>query len=144
MTLSPEHNGRFQGASADITERIIGIFYDVFNELGYGFLESVYKEAMRVALLDAGLSAQAEANIPVYFRGAVVGIFKADLIVEQQVILELKTAEVISKAHEGQLTHHLMSSNIEVGLILNFGESPKFRRILLTNDRKKNTKKKDQ
>ncbi|WP_213807180.1 GxxExxY protein [Granulicella sp. dw_53] len=130
-------NEVFAGANDLTTEKIIGIFYEVYNELGFGFLESVYREAMRIALQQAGLMVTSEAPIPVSFRGSLVGIFRADLLVEDKVILELKTAELISKGHEAQLLHYLRASEIEVGLVMNFGSTAKFRRLEMKNDRKK-------
>ena len=127
---------KFDGPSHELTEKIIGVFYQVHNELGVGFLEAVYRESMRIALLQSGLMVEAEVGLPVYFRGLLAGIFRADLVVESKIILELKVADAISKSHEAQLLHYLKSSRIEIGLILNFGESPKIKRILMTNDRK--------
>ncbi len=128
---------RFQGLHHELTERVIRIFYQVYNELGFGFMESVYKEAMRVALLENGIRAEAELSLAVYFHDRVVGVFRADLVVERKVILELKIAERITKPHESQLLHYLKSSTMEVGLVLNFGETPAVRRLIMTNDRKK-------
>jgi GxxExxY protein len=120
-----------------LTEKIIGIFYDVYNELGYGFLECVYKETMRLALTDAGMSVSVEQPIPVYFKGRKVGDFRADMLVDGTVLLELKAVRVLDKAHEAQLLHYLKATSIEVGLLLNFGERPQFRRLLFDNERKK-------
>jgi len=119
-----------------LTEKIIGVFYEVYNELGFEFLESVYREAMRIALGQAGLEVQAEVPVPVSFRGSLVGVFRADLVVAR-VIVELKTAEMISKAHEAQVLHYLRASAMEVGLVMNFGADAKFRRVEMGNARKK-------
>jgi GxxExxY protein len=127
----------FCGRNDPLTERIIGVFYEVYNELGFGFLESVYREAMRIALEQAGLGVEAEVPVPVSFRGRLVGVFRADLVVDGRVVLELKTAETISKAHEAQLLHYLWASAMEIGLVMNFGLDAKFRRIVLQNARKK-------
>jgi GxxExxY protein len=121
----------------DLTDRIIGVFYDVYNELGYGFLESVYRESMRLALVDAGLRVGVEVPIPVSFKGHLVGQFKADMVVENSVLLELKSARLLDKSHEAQLLHYLKATEIEVGLLLNFGVRPQFRRLLFDNERKK-------
>ena len=121
----------------ELTEQIIGVFYDVYNELGYGFLESTYLEAMLIALQDAGLSASREVPVPVWFRGRKVGQYFADLLVNDCVLLELKTARTIESAHEAQLLHYLRATEIEVGLLLNFGVRPQFRRLLFDNARKK-------
>jgi GxxExxY protein len=122
---------------AELTEKIIGVFYDVYNELGYGFLESTYFEAMALALEDAGLTVTREFPVPVWFRGRKVGQYFADLMVEGCVLLELKTARNLESAHEAQLLHYLRATEIEVGLLLNFGVRPQFRRLLIDNPRKK-------
>lgn len=121
----------------ELTEKIIGIFYEVYNELGYGFLESVYEKAMLKALRSSGLTVASQVSVPVWFRGEQVGDFYADLVVEGVVILELKAARRIERAHEAQLLNYLKATDIEVGLLLNFGEHPEFRRLLLDNERKK-------
>lgn len=122
---------------ADVTEKIIGIFYDVYNELGYGFLECVYEESLVIALYEAGLTANRQIPLPVWFRGHKVGEFRADLLVENCVLLELKAARSLDTAHECQLLHYLKSTEIEVGMLLNFGSRPQFRRLLFDNERKK-------
>ncbi len=109
------------------------MFYEVYNELGFGFLESVYREAMRIAL---GLRAEAEFPVPVSFRGALVGIFRANLVVDGRVFVELKTADSISKAHEAQLLHYLRASPMEIGLVMNFGPEARFWRVVMQNVRK--------
>jgi GxxExxY protein len=127
----------FFGRNDPLTEKIIGVFYEVYNELGFGFLESVYREAMRMALGQAGLPVEAEVPVPVSFRGEVVGVFRADLVVDGRIVVELKTAESISKVHEAQVLHYLRASAMEVGLVMNFGPSARFRRVEMRNDRKK-------
>ena len=127
----------FSGANDPLTERIIRVFYEVYNELGFGFLESVYREAMRIALKEAGLRVEAEVPVPVSFRGTLVGVFRADIVVDGRIILELKTADSISKAHEAQVLHYLRASEVEVGLVMNFGAVARFRRIEMRNNRKK-------
>ena len=122
---------------SELTEKIIGVFYDVYNELGHGFLESTYAEAMVVALEDAGLKAAREVGVPVWFRGRKVGQYFADLLVNNAVLLELKTARTLESAHEAQLLHYLRATDIEVGLVLNFGTRSQFRRLLFDNQRKK-------
>jgi GxxExxY protein len=122
---------------AELTEKIIGIFYDVYNELGYGFLESIYEESLVIALRDAGFNVERQLAIPVWFRGHEVGRFRGDILVERQVLLELKSARLIEGAHEAQLLHYLKSTEIEIGLLLNFGSRPQFRRLLFDNKRKK-------
>jgi GxxExxY protein len=122
---------------AEVTEKIIGVFYDVYNELGYGFLECVYEESLVIALHEAGLTANRQIPLPVWFRGHKVGEFRADVLVENCVLLELKSARSLDPAHEAQLLHYLKSTEIEIGLLLNFGARPQFRRLLFDNERKK-------
>jgi GxxExxY protein len=121
----------------ELTEKIIGVFFDVYNELGYGFLESVYEQGMVVALEDAGLKVQQQVPTPVWFRTRQIAEFRCDLLVEKKVLLELKAARAIEKSHEAQLLNYLKATEIEVGLLLNFGERPQFRRLLFDNPRKK-------
>ena len=127
----------FAGTHDELTERIIKVFYEVYNELGYGFVESVYCRSMAIALTQNGLAVASEVAVPVTFRGELVGTYRADLIVERKVTLEFKKADVITKAHEAQLTHYLRATAIELGLILNFGEAPRIRRVEFLNDRKR-------
>jgi GxxExxY protein len=121
----------------ELTDKILRVFYDVYNELGYGFLGSVYRDSMRLALTEARLNVEVEVLIPVHFKGHLVGNFKADLLVERRVLLELKSARVLDRSHEAQLLHYLRATDVEVGLLLNFGTRPQFRRLLFDNERKK-------
>jgi GxxExxY protein len=121
----------------ELTEKVIGVFFDVYNELGHGFLESVYEEALAVALGEAGLEVQRQVPVPVWFRRRQIGDFKADLLVDNKVLLELKAARTIDLAHEKQLLHYLRATDIEVGLLLNFGTKPQFRRLVCENERKR-------
>ena len=122
---------------SELTEKIIGVFFDVYNELGHGFLEAVYAEAMALALGTAGLEVRREVEIPVWFRGKLIGDFRADLVVEEAVILELKAVRAIDQAFEKQLLNYLRATDFEIGLILNFGQKPEFRRLVFENTRKK-------
>jgi GxxExxY protein len=122
---------------ADVTEKIIGIFYDVYNELGYGFLECVYEESLAIALHEVGFATNRQIPLPVWFRGHKVGEFRADLLVENCVLLELKSARSLDPAHEAQLLHYLKSTEVEIGMLLNLG-TPQFRRLIFDNERKKN------
>jgi len=128
---------QIHGKHDDLTERVIGVFYDVYNELGYGFLESVYREAMRLALTQAGLRVNAEVPVPVSFRGVVVGMFRADLIVDDCLLVELKAVDQIVRQHESQTMHYLRATSIEVALLMNFGTLPRFKRIVMDNKLKK-------
>lgn len=121
---------------SELTELIIGVFYDVYNELGFGFLESVYRKSLQLALREKGLKVEAEVAVPVFFRGINVGDFRADLVVNDCVLLELKTAESIIIAHEAQALNYLRATALEIGLILNFGPKAQVRRLLFDNDRK--------
>lgn len=121
---------------AELTELIIGVFFDVYNELGYGFLESVYRRSLQLALREKALKVEAEVAVPVFFRGVNVGDFRADLVVNDCILLELKTAETIVIAHEAQLLNYLRATALEVGLILNFGPKAQVRRLLFDNERK--------
>jgi GxxExxY protein len=121
----------------EVTEKVLGAFYKAYNELGHGFLESVYARAMAIALREAGLSIEKEAAVPVWFRGVDVGNFRADFIVEKKVLLELKAVDHLDRQHEAQLFNYLRATDIEVGLLLNFGPRSDFRRIVLDNDKKK-------
>ncbi len=118
-----------------ITAAIIGAFYDVYNELGHGFLESVYREAMTIALRSKGLSVEREKIIEVEFRNEIVGVFRADLVVDEAVIVELKCARMIDSNHEAQLLNYLKATDCEVGLLLNFGTKAQFRRMIFENAR---------
>jgi len=135
--MNEQGRGEFVGDHHELTRRVIGVFYDVANELGVGFLESVYRRAMVVALSQAGLDAREELAIPVMFRGVLLGTYFADIVVEGVLVLELKVGEEITKAFEAQALHYLRSSNMEVGLVLVFGERAKFKRVVMTNDRKR-------
>ena len=115
------------------TELIIGAFYEVYNELGHGFLESVYREAMACELTSKGLRAEREKTVKVQFRNHVVGVFRTDLVVDSAVIVELKCARNIDKMHEAQLLNYLKATDYEVGLLLNFGYRPQFRRLFMSN-----------
>jgi GxxExxY protein len=143
MTLIEKGSGKGYKHS-DLTDIIIGVFYDVYNELGFGFLESVYRNALKLALIEKGLAVEAEKAISVYFRGMRVGDFRADLIVNGLVLLELKTAEAIAMAHEAQVLNYLRSTDLELGLILNFGPKPQVRRLLFDNERKQRRAQQDE
>jgi GxxExxY protein len=127
----------FHGLHAEITEKVIGVFFEVYNELGGGFLESVYQQALRIALVEVGPRVAAEVPVPVYFRGEVVGNFRADVIVNESVLLELKAVSSFDSAHDGQVLHYLRATRFEVGLLLNFGPKPQFRRFILEQENKK-------
>ena len=114
----------------DLTRAVIGCAFEVSNELGAGFLESVYESAMLVALKETGISAESQRSIEVTFRGQTVGTFYADLLVEDKVIVELKAAKAIAPEHQAQVINYLNATGIEVGLLLNFG-NPKLEYLSL-------------
>lgn len=122
---------------SELTDLIIGVFYEVYSELGHGFLESVYRNSLQLALIAKGLSVEAEVPIAVRFRGKVVGDFRADLMVNNCILLELKAAEKIAVAHEAQMLNYLRSTTLELGLVLNFGPKPQVRRLVFENARKR-------
>ena len=107
----------------DLTHKIIGCAYSVFNTLGFGFLESVYQNALLKELNKAGLSAESEKRLNVHYDGQVVGEFSVDIIFEDSIIIELKSVESLAKAHEVQLVNYLNGLNREIGLLINFGPS---------------------
>lgn len=110
---------------SDLTEVIIGCAYEVYNQLGPGFLEKVYENAMMVALMEKGLAACQQSPVNVYFRAKMVGEYFADIIVGKEVIIELKAVSELSKVHEVQLVNYLKATGIKVGLLINFGEKLK-------------------
>ncbi len=120
----------------ELTETIIGVFYEVYNELGHGFLESVYERAFDLALTAKGLDVLRQIDVPVWFRGKKVGDFVADVLVNKCVLIELKAARTLDSAHEAQLLNYLRATEIEVGLLFNFGIKPEFRRLVFENSRK--------
>ncbi|HKR11260.1 MAG TPA: GxxExxY protein [Pyrinomonadaceae bacterium] len=117
----------------ELTYQIIGVFYDVYNELGHGFLESVYQRSLAFALESSGLEVRAEVKIAVWFRGHRVGQFEGDLLVNNLVLLELKVARCLDLSHQAQLLNYLRATDLEVGLLLNFGPKPEFKRLILDN-----------
>ena len=112
----------------DLTSKIIDCAYSVHNALGYGFLESVYQNALLIELENSGLQAESEKKIKVHYQDKVVGDFIADIMVDDKVIIELKSVKEINSAHEAQLTNYLKATGIEVGLLINFGKSVEVKR----------------
>lgn len=118
----------------DLTGQIIKSFYKVYNKLGYGFLEKVYENALQVELRKQNLQGTSQFPITVYYEESVVGEYFADLVIEKKVIVELKASKKLSKANEVQLINYLRATDLEVGLLLNFGKQPQFRRKIDTNE----------
>lgn len=121
----------------EVTEKIIGVYYKVYNTLGYGFLEKVYHNAMIIALRKEGFKVESRVKIDVYYEGEEVGEYYADLVVDELVILELKAGETLCEEHEAQLTNYLRATDKEVGLLFNFGKAPQFKRKAFSNINKK-------
>lgn len=121
-----------------ITDDILKVYFDIYNHLGYGFLEKVYQNAMYFELQKKGYKVEAQKSIKVYLKGQLIGEYYADLLIEDRIIIELKACELIMSVHVAQLMNYLKATKVEVGLLLNFGEEPEFKRIIYTNDRKKN------
>jgi len=119
-----------------LTEAIIKTFYDVYNELGYGFLEKVYQNSMYLELTARGFKVEPQKQIKVYYKGQGVGEYYSDLVIDDLIIVELKAAEVIVEEFEYQLINYLRGTDKEVGLLLNFGKKPEFRRKVFENSRK--------
>ena len=117
----------------DLTSSIISCFYKVYNNLGYGFLEKVYENALKIELESKGLFVEKQKPIAVYYNEYLVGEYFADLIIENKVIIELKVAETLCQEHEFQLINYLKATDIEVGLLLNFGKKPQISRKIFTN-----------
>ncbi len=125
---------------AELTEKIICCFYNVYNSLGYGFLEKVYEKALHLELNKFGLKCDVQMPVSVYYSGEVIGEYFSDLLVNQSVIVEIKALQALVPAHEAQLLNYLKATDIEVGLLLNFGPEPQIKRKIFTNQNKKNNK----
>jgi len=121
---------------ADLTEKLIGIFFNIHNEVGHGFLESVYEQAFSVVLAENNIFFQRQMAVPVWFHGQQIGEFRADLLVDGKVLVELKTGRDIEPAWEKQLLNYLRATDVEVGLLFNFGPNAQFKRYAFENDRK--------
>jgi len=119
---------------SEITEQILNAFFQVYNTLGYGFLERVYQNSLYTELIQRGFTCETEKPLNVYYKNNIVGNFKADIVVNNKVIVEIKSTESLHFQHEAQLTNYLKATEIEVGLLLNFGKSPEIRRKIFTNN----------
>jgi GxxExxY protein len=120
----------------DLTERIIGVFFEVYKEMGHGFLESVYENAIALELVANNLEVKRQISVPVWFRDQKVGNFVADMLVENTVLLELKAVRILEGSHEAQILNYLRATDLEVGLLLNFGVKPQIKRFIFDNGRK--------
>jgi GxxExxY protein len=131
-----EKRDKFEGKHSELTGKILGAFFKVHQELGYGFSEKVYENSLVILLEEMGLKTEPQMELPVYFHGQKVGEYKADIIVNDVVLLELKAADKIVEDHASQLLNYLKATKIEVGLVLNFGRTAEFRRKVYDNERK--------
>jgi GxxExxY protein len=120
-----------------LSDSILKAYYEVYNELGYGFLEKVYQNAMYFELKAQGFKVEAQKQIKVYYKSQMVGEYFADIIVEDLITLELKACECLMDEHQAQLLNYLKATKVEIGMLLNFGTEPEFKRLIYTNDRKK-------
>ena len=120
----------------ELTENIINIFYRVYNELGYGFLEKVYENAMMIEFKKDDFPAVCQSAIKVFYEGEVIGEYYADILVDNKVIVEIKAAKRLTEENEAQLLNYLKATDIEVGLLLNFGTKPEVKRKAFDNSRK--------
>lgn len=121
----------------ELTKKLIKVFYDVYNELGYGFLEKVYQNAMYYELKDLGYNVEAQRQITVFYKDIEVGKYYADLIIDNTIVIELKAAKTLVVEHEAQLLNYLKATDIEIGLLFNFGKKPEFIRKIFETARYK-------
>jgi GxxExxY protein len=126
----------FQGKHSELTESILSVFYRVYRILGYGFNESVYENSLAIELVKLGFKIDQQYGIEVFYEGRKVGVYFADLIVNDVVIIEMKAVKQLVDEHEAQLLNYLKATRIEVGLLLNFGPRPEVRRRVYDNERK--------
>ena len=120
----------------ELTEKIIKIFYSVYNKLGYGFLEKVYENAMMIEFRREGIPVVPQSPIKVFYEGEIIGEYYADILVDNKVIVEIKAAKRLVEENEAQLLNYLKATDIEVGLLLNFGTRPELKRKAFDNSRK--------
>lgn len=126
----------FIGKHSDVTEKIIGAFFKVYNKLGYGFSEKVYENALAFEVRKFGLNVEQQQPISVFYEGQIIGEYVTDLVVNDVVIVETKAARTLVEEHEAQLLNYLKASHIEVGLLLNFGRKAEHKRKVLDNEKK--------
>jgi GxxExxY protein len=126
----------FEGKHSDLTRQILRAFFNLHTELGYGFSEKVYENSLAIFLRELGMKVQQQVLIHVYYHGQAVGEYIADMLVNDIVMLELKAVSKINEDHAAQLLNYLKATDIEVGLVLNFGQTAEFRRRVYDNDRK--------
>ncbi len=112
----------------DLSDKVIKCFYNVYDELGGGFLESVYEKSLMIELEDMGIAAENQKSIDVYYKKKLVGDFRADIVVEEKILIEIKAVSRLLPLHEAQLLNYLKATGIRIGLLVNFGERLEFRR----------------
>ena len=127
---------KVEGKHSELTGRILGAFFQLHKELGFGFSEKVYESALEVLLNELGMNVERQKEICVYYHGKVVGNYKADMVINDVVLLEIKSVEKLIDAHDAQLLHYLKATELEVGLLLNFGRQAEFHRKIYDNPRK--------
>jgi GxxExxY protein len=121
----------------EITEKLIKCYYKVYNTLGYGFLEKVYENAFALELQQNGLDVKCQFPIKVYYENKIVGEYYADIIVNNLIIIELKASTCLLEEHECQLINYLKATEVELGLLLNFGKEAEYKRKVFMNKYKK-------
>ena len=131
-----ENRKKFEGKHSELTGKILGAFFQLHKEMGFGFSEKIYQAAFAILLEELGLVVEQQKPIRVYFHNKVVGEYVADMVVNNVVLLELKAIEKLADVHSAQLLNYLKSTEIEVGLLLNFGPQAEFRRKIYDNSRK--------
>lgn len=125
----------------ELTQEIIGTFYDVYNALGYGFLEKVYENALVIELRVRGFQVEQQKPISIQYRNQIIGEYYADILINDLIIIELKATKALAKEHEAQLLNYLKATRYEVGLLMNFGPQPKYKRKVFSNHNKPNLNK---
>jgi len=119
----------------ELTDKIIGVFYKVYNVLGYGFLERVYENALKIEFRKAGINFENQVPVRVYYDGEVVGDYIADFVVEGKVVVEVKALSVLTGVDEAQLLNYLKATDKDVGLLLNFGKKAEVKRRIFEEAR---------
>ena len=131
-----EQRKKFEGKHSDLTGKVLGAFFQIHKEMGFGFSEKVYQAALAILLEELGMMVEQQKPIKVYFHNRVVGEYIADMVINDVVLLELKAVEHLADVHSAQLLNYLKSTEIEVGLLLNFGPQAEFHRKIYDNSRK--------
>jgi GxxExxY protein len=125
-----QNSSRIKLLEEELTRAIIGAFYEVYNALGFGFLESIYKRAMEIALQERQLIVDREFPVEVFYHGQQIGFHRLDMFVNRRVVVEIKAKHALAYADKLQLMNYLTAMNLEVGLLLHFGPKPEFKRVL--------------